>query len=101
MKKLLIAVTRKSLCLILGVSFVVALAASVSAVDIPKGKTGDDYVKEAKGHVEAISAKEAKKLKDSNNNVVFLDIRSFAEFKEHGWIKGRTVLADSLDKVAL
>jgi rhodanese-related sulfurtransferase len=92
MKKLLTAVTKKSLCLILSVSLSIALAASVSAIEIPKGKTGDDYVKEAKAHVKGISAEEAKKLKDSTNNVVLLDIRSFAEFKQHGWIQGRTVL---------
>jgi rhodanese-related sulfurtransferase len=96
MKKLLTTVTRKSLCLMLSVAFSVALAASVSAVEIPKGKTGDDYVKEAKGHVEGISAAEAKKLKDSTNNIVLLDIRSFEEFKQDGWIKGRTVLPHGL-----
>lgn len=92
MKKLLTTVTKKSLCLILSVSFVIALAASVSAIEIPKGKTGDDYVKEAKANVKGISAEEAKQLMDSTDNVVLLDIRSFAEFKKHGWIEGRTVL---------
>ena len=88
MKNLPNTVTRGSLCLMLSVAFIVTLVASVSAVEIPNGKTGDDYVKEAKAHVEGISAEGAKKLKDNNHNVVFLDIRSFAEFKEHGWIKG-------------
>ena len=92
MKKLLTTVTKKSLCLILSVSFVIALAASVSAIEIPKGKTGDDYVKEAKANVKGISAEETKQLMDSTDNVVLLDIRSFAEFKKHGWIEGRTVL---------
>ena len=92
MKKLLTTLTKKSLCLVMSVSFVIALAASVSAIEIPKGKTGDDYVKEAKAHVKGIPAEEAKKLMDSTDNVVLLDIRSFAEFKKHGWIEGRTVL---------
>jgi rhodanese-related sulfurtransferase len=92
MNKLLTAVTKKGLCLVLSVSFVIALTASVSAVEIPKGKTGDDYVKEAKAHVKGISVEEAKKLMDSTNNVVLLDIRSFEEFKQNGWIEGRTIL---------
>ena len=92
MKKLLTIVTKKSLCLVLSVSFVIALTASVSAIEIPKGKTGDDFAKEAKAHVEGISVEEAKKLMDSTDNAVLLDIRSFTEFKKHGWIEGRTVL---------
>jgi rhodanese-related sulfurtransferase len=92
MKKLLNAVTKKGLSLVLSVSFVFSLAASVSAVTIPTGKTGDDYVKEAKTHIKSISVEEAKKLMDSTSGVVLLDIRSFEEFEEHGWIEGRTVL---------
>jgi rhodanese-related sulfurtransferase len=92
MKKLLAEVTRKSLCLILGVSIVFALAASVSAVAIPTGKTGDDYVNDAKANIKSISVEETKKMIDSASDLVLLDIRSFAEFKQHGWIKGRTVL---------
>lgn len=92
MKKLLSAATKRSLCLVLCVGFVIALAASVSAIEIPKGKTGDDYAKEAKAHVKGISVEEAKKLMDSTDNAVLLDIRSFAEFKKHGWIEGRTYL---------
>lgn len=92
MKKLLTTVTKNSMFLILSVSFIIALAASVSAIEIPKGKTGDDYVKEAKVHVKGIPAEEAKKLMDNTDNVVLLDIRAFAELKQHGWIEGRTVL---------
>jgi rhodanese-related sulfurtransferase len=92
MKKLLAEVTRKSLCLILGVSIVFALAASVSAVAIPTGKTGDDYVNDAKANIKSISVEETKKVIDSASDLVLLDIRSFAEFKQHGWIEGRTVL---------
>jgi len=92
MNELLNKFGKKGLCLILCMSFVLILTASVSAIDIPAGKTGDDYVKEAKAHVQAISVEETKKLMDSNDNVVLLDIRSFPEFEEHGWIEGRTVL---------
>ena len=92
MNKIVTAVTKKSLCLVLSVSLVIALAASVSAIEIPKGKTGDDYVKAAKAYVKGISAEAAKKLMDSTDNRVLLDIRSFAEFKQHGWIEGRTVI---------
>ena len=92
MNKIVTAVTKKSLCLVLSVSFVIALAVSVSAIEIPKGKTGDDYVKVAKAHVKGISVEEAKKVMDSTDNAVLLDIRAFAEFKQHGWIEGRTVL---------
>lgn len=92
MKKLLSNVTKRSLCLVLCVGFVIALAASASAVELPSGKTGDDYVKEANAHIKGISAEEAKKLFDSDSSVVMLDIRTFAEFKQHGWIEGRTVL---------
>ena len=92
MKKLLSTVTKRSLCLVLCVGFVIALAASASAVELPSGKTGDDYVKEANAHIKGISAEEAKKIVDSDSGVVMLDIRTFAEFKQHGWIEGRTVL---------
>ena len=76
----------------LSVTFSVAMAASVSALEIPKGKTGDDYVKEAKGHVEGISAAEAKKLKDSTKNVVLRDIRSAKEIETQGAIDGALVM---------
>ena len=92
MNKIVTAVTKKSLCLVLGMSLVIALAASVSAFEIPKGKTGDDYVNVAKAHVKGISAEEAKKVMDSTKNRVLLDIRSFEEFKQNGWIEGRTIL---------
>jgi rhodanese-related sulfurtransferase len=80
------------LVMALSVSLVLALSASVFAIEIPKGKTAEDFVNEAKAHVQGISPEETKKLMDGTDNVVLLDIRSFAEFKEHGWIPGRTVL---------
>jgi rhodanese-related sulfurtransferase len=92
MRKSPIFVTKKALCLVLSMSFLLVLAASVSALEIPKGKTGNDYVKEAQAHVSAISAEGAKKMMDSANNVILLDIRSFDEFKQHGCIGGRTIL---------
>lgn len=92
MKKLFSPATKKSLFLILSVSFVVLLATAVSAVTIPNGKSGDDYVEEAKAQIEGISLVEAKKLIDNGTDMVLLDIRSFAEFKDHGWIKDRIVL---------
>ena len=92
MKKQFIALTKKSFYLVLSAAFVISVAASASAVTIPTGKSGDDYVNEAKGHIKGISVDEAKKIMESTPNVVLLDIRSFEEFKEHGWIEGRTVL---------
>jgi rhodanese-related sulfurtransferase len=92
MKKQFITVTKRSLYLVLSVAFVISLAASVSAITIPTGKTGEDYVREAKAHIKGMSVEEAKKLIDSTPGVVVLDIRSFEEFKEHGWIERRTVL---------
>jgi rhodanese-related sulfurtransferase len=92
MKKQFITVTKKSLYQVLSVTFVISLAASVSAITIPTGKAGEDYVREAKAHIKGVSVEEAKKLIDSTPGVVVLDIRSFKEFKEHGWIEGRTVL---------
>jgi len=86
------SVTKRCLCLFLSVGFIISLAVTVSAITIPTGKTGDDYVKEAKKHITGISTDEAKTLVDSNSGMVLLDIRSFQEFKTHGWIKGRTVL---------
>ncbi len=80
------------LVMILSVSLILALSASVFAIEIPKGKTAEDFVNEAKAHIQGISPEETKKLMDGTDNVVLLDIRSFAEFKEHGWIPGRTVL---------
>ena len=92
MNKLTTILTKRSLCMILSVSLVLAFAISVFAIEIPKGKTAEDFVNEAKAHVQSISPEETKKLMDDTDNVVLLDIRTFAEFKEHGWIPGRTVL---------
>ncbi|MCD6162173.1 MAG: hypothetical protein J7K40_07150 [candidate division Zixibacteria bacterium] len=84
--------TKRNLYLVLSVSLVLALAASVFALEIPKGKTGEDFVNEAKVNVQGISPEKTKMLLDGTDNVVLLDIRSFTEFKESGWIAGRTVL---------
>ena len=92
MNRLLTAVLKKRLCLILSVNLIIALAASVSAIEIPKGKTGNDFVAEAKAHVQSISQEEAKRIMNTDDNAVLLDIRSFAEFKKDGWIPGRTVM---------
>lgn len=92
MKKVGTAVTKKWIFLALTVSLSIAVATSVSAIEIPKGKSGGDYVKEAKAHVKGLSSKEANTLMESTDNAVLLDIRSFAEFKQHGWIQGRTFL---------
>jgi rhodanese-related sulfurtransferase len=91
-KQSLTGVMKKRLLFVFCASLILALAVSGFAVEIPKGKTGDDFVKEAQAHVKDISAEEAKNVLDSDADVVLLDIRSFAEFKEHGWIEGRTVL---------
>ncbi len=61
-------------------------------LEIPKGKNSDDYVKEAGAHVKAISPEDTKKAIDKGTPLVLLDIRSFAEFSDHGWIEGRTVV---------
>jgi len=92
MSKLFNTENKKGLYLVLSACFLLVLAASVAAIDIPTGKTSDDYVKEAQSHVKIISAEETKALMDNNSNTVLLDIRAFDEFKEHGWIEGRTVL---------
>jgi rhodanese-related sulfurtransferase len=92
MSKLTTNLTKRSLCLVLSVSLVLALAAPAFAIEIPKGKTGEDFVNEAKAHVQGISPEGLKNLMDGTDNVVLLDIRSFAEFKEHGWIPGSTFL---------
>ena len=92
MNNLIKSVTKKRLYLVLSVILVIALTASVFAIEVPKGKTGEDFVKEAKSYIDSISVEETKKLIDSDADVVLLDIRTFAEFKEHGWIEGRTVL---------
>ncbi|MCK5545447.1 MAG: hypothetical protein KAI35_09530 [Desulfobulbaceae bacterium] len=92
MNRLLTAVLKKRLCLVLSLNLILALAVSVFALEIPKGKTGNDYADEAKAHVQSISPEEAKKIMDTDDNCVMLDVRSFSEFKEHGWIPGRTVI---------
>jgi rhodanese-related sulfurtransferase len=96
MNKPTTTLTKRSLCLVLSVSLVLALTASVFAIEVPKGKTGEDFVNEARAHVQGISPEETKELLDGTNNVVLLDIRSFAEFEEHGWIPGRTVLSHGM-----
>ncbi len=92
MNKLTTTLTKRSLCLVLSVSLILALTATVFAIEVPQGKTGEDFVNEAKAHVQGISPEETKKLLDGTNNAVLLDIRSFTEFEEHGWIPSRTVL---------
>lgn len=92
MNRLFVNVRKRDLSVILGALFVVALLAAASAVEIPTGKTSDDFVAEAKAHVEGISPEQTKQLIDGGSGVVLLDIRTFEEFEEHGWIAGRTVL---------
>ncbi len=80
----------------MSVVFILTLAAPVFAIELPKGKSGRDFVKEAKAHSRGILSEETKRLMDSGNPVVLLDIRSFAEFKKSGWIAGRTVMPHGL-----
>jgi rhodanese-related sulfurtransferase len=64
----------------------------VIAIELPQGKTGKAYEKEAKKQVKAVSCKEVNDMLENNENCVLLDIRSYTEFKEDGWIEGRCVL---------
>jgi rhodanese-related sulfurtransferase len=68
------------------------LQGSVYALEIPQGKTGRDYAAEAQKHVQGVGPEKVKEMLERQEKFVLLDIRSFGEFKEFGWIKGSTVL---------
>ncbi len=96
MNRLLTGVIKKKLPLVLIVSLVFALAAPVFAIEIPHGKTGSDFVREAKAQVKGISSEETKRILDSDNSVVLIDIRSREEIKRYGGISGELVVPHGL-----
>ncbi len=96
MNKLSTALTKRGLCLFMSASLVLALTVSALAITVPQGKSGDDFVNEAKAHVQSLTAEQLTGFMNSTDDFVLLDIRSFAEFEEHGWIAGRTVLPHGL-----
>lgn len=96
MNRVLTEVIKKKLPLVLIVSLVFSLAATVFAIEIPHGKTGSDFVREAKKMVKGISPEETKRLLDSGNTVVLIDIRSREEIKRYGGISGELVVPHGL-----
>ena len=57
-------------------------------IDLPTGKTADDFLREAKSKAKGISPQEAKRIIDSNPEVVILDVKTQVEDAIMGWIKG-------------
>ena len=57
-----------------------------AGVEIPQGKSGSDYVKEAKRNVQGISVKEAKEIYDRDKTTVFIDVRPYIEYAKYGYI---------------
>ena len=96
MNRLLTGVIKKKLTLVLIVSLVFALSAPVFAIEIPHGKTGSDFVREAKAQVKGVSSEETKRILDSGNSVVLIDIRSREEIKRYGGISGELVVPHGL-----
>ena len=96
MNRQLTCVIKKKLPLVLIVSLVFSLAATVFAIEIPNGKTGSDFVREAKEMVKGISSEETKRILDNSNSVVLIDIRSREEIKRYGGISGELVVPHGL-----
>jgi len=55
-------------------------------IEIPQGKSGSDYVEEAKRSVGGISVKEAKEIYDRDKTTVFVDVRPYTEYAKYGYI---------------
>ncbi len=58
-------------------------------VEVARGKSGNDFVKEAKEHVQEISKEEAKRIYDTDKTTLFIDVRPHSEYIEHGYISRR------------
>ena len=58
-------------------------------VEIPRGKSGSDYVNEAKRYVSGISPKEAKGIYDRDKTTVFVDVRPYTEYAKYGYLLRR------------
>ncbi|OQX85383.1 MAG: hypothetical protein B6D55_07520 [Candidatus Omnitrophica bacterium 4484_70.2] len=55
-------------------------------VEIPRGKSGSDYVNEAKRYVSGISPVEAKEIYDRDKTTVFVDVRPYTEYAKYGYL---------------
>jgi len=58
-------------------------------VEIPRGKSGSDYVNEAKRIVGSISVKEAKEIYDRDKTTIFVDVRPYTEYAKYGYLLRR------------
>jgi len=63
--------------------FLISLFAQV---EIPRGKSGSDYVNEAKRYVQGISVEEAKQIYDKDKTVLFVDVRPYTEYAKDGYL---------------
>ncbi len=63
--------------------FLISLFAQV---EIPRGKSGSDYVNEAKRYVQGISVEEAKQIYDKDKTVLFVDVRPYTEYAKYGYL---------------
>jgi len=72
---------KKTIVLITAVIFTFVFSSAVQAADF---KTPDQLVQEAKSAVKEVNVDELKKMLDSNENVIVLDIRDRDEYeKQH------------------
>jgi len=55
-------------------------------VEIPRGKSGSDYVNEAKRIVRGISPEEAKEIYNRDKTTVFVDVRPYTEYAKYGYL---------------
>lgn len=55
-------------------------------VETARGKSGNDFVKEAKNHVQGISVQETKSIYDTDKSTVFVDVRPHSEYTKYGYI---------------
>jgi len=58
-------------------------------VEIPRGKSGSDYVNEAKRIVRGISPEEAKEIYNRDKTTVFVDVRPYTEYAKYGYLLRR------------
>ncbi|GEM_PF-400123 len=58
-------------------------------IEIPRGKSGSDYVNEAKRYVRGISPEEAKEIYDRDRATIFVDVRPYTEYAKYGYLLRR------------
>lgn len=65
---------------------------SFAQLEVPQGKSSNDYIGEAKASVSSISVQAAKAALESDKSTALIDVRPHSEFKSDGYIDNRKSL---------